>query len=345
MTDTRLRQLVRQFPENGIKLLLENPSNVRDLLGLAGTDLVDLIDLERIELIKTTFVQRDYRHVESDVVLVAPLWRRKGKQSRRRIVIYILIEHQSEPDRLMPLPSVDYVVQVYKHQVREWSKTHRAFARVRLDPVLPVVFYTGTRRWASVGRLVDLVQMGEQFESATPAMEPLFINLSALAAEKLEAEGGFFGWVLRLIQQRKSRPAEFQQLLNRVVQHLETMPAEARLRWLELLSYIMALVYPERDPSERPGLQDTIEVSVQTDEHRQEVFQMRRTIADELKEEGAIGALQRALMRQLRSRFGELPDDVVSTIRATHDPAQLDEWLDGFARAKTLDDVGIGVPA
>lgn len=45
------------------------------------------------------------------------------------------------------------------------------------------------------------------------------LNLPAIAAETLEAKGGFFGWVLRLIQQRKSRPREFQRLLNRVVQH------------------------------------------------------------------------------------------------------------------------------
>ena len=159
-------------------------------------------------------------------------------------------------------------------------------------------------------------------------MEPLFINLPVIAAEKLEEKGGFFGWVLRLIQQRKSRPREFQRLLNRVVQHLESMPEAERRRWLELLSYIMALVYHVREPSEWPSLQQAIEASVQTDEHRQEVFEMRRTIADELKEEGAKeGALkksQQTLIRLLKRRFGDVPDELSSTIRATSDPEQLD---------------------
>jgi len=73
------------------------------------------------------------------------------------------------------------------------SKTHRSLARIRLYPVLPVVFYTGTRRWDSVGRLVDLVVMGEAFASATPALDPLFINLPVIPAETLEDQGGFFG--------------------------------------------------------------------------------------------------------------------------------------------------------
>jgi hypothetical protein len=50
--------------------------------------------------------------VESDVVLLAPLRRRKGERTARVLMIYIPIEHQSEPDRLMPRPSVDYVVQI-----------------------------------------------------------------------------------------------------------------------------------------------------------------------------------------------------------------------------------------
>jgi len=65
------------------------------------------------------------------------------------------------------------------------------------------------------------------------------------------------------------------------------MATDERLRWLELLSYLLALVYHVRDPAERPGLQETIETSVAADEHRKELSNMGRTIADELKEEGA----------------------------------------------------------
>jgi hypothetical protein len=341
--------MVRQFRENAVKLLLENPKNLRDLLAVAEADVVQKIDFKRVRLVPTAFVERDYRHVESDLVVVAPLRRRKGERATSILLIYILVEHQSEPDPLMPLRTVDYVVQIFKYQVREWLKMHRSCARIRLHPVLPVVFYTGTRRWEAVGRLVDLVEMGDRFEAATPAMEPLFLNLSAVAPEQLESVGGFFGSVLRLVQQRESRPHEFQQLLHRVVQHLEAMPQAERLRWLELLSYIMALVYHVREPSEWPSLQRMIEDSVQTDEHRQEVFEMRRTIADELKEEGAReGAIrnsQQTLIRLLKRRFGRVPNEVASTIRATHDPDQLAEWLDRFATAETLDEIGIEAPA
>lgn len=344
MIPEKLRQIVRQFGENGLKLLLENPLNVVDLLRLGAADIVPMIETEQLRTVQTTFVQSDYRHVESDIVLVAPLRRAKTKRMLRRLLIYILIEHQSRPDRLMPLRSLDYTLQVFRYQVREWSKTHRSFSRIRFDPVLPVIFYTGTLRWDSPGRLVDLVDLGEQFQSMIPSFEPLFINLPEIPAETLESQGGYFGWVLRLVQQRSAEPGQFEALLEQVVQHLETMPDAERLRWLELLSYIMALVYHVRDPSEQPKLRKTIESSVRTDPHRQEIHEMGRSMADVLEEKGALKALQQTLLRLLKRRFGNVPAAVSATIRATDDPEQLDDWLDQVVTVATLDDMGIGTP-
>jgi hypothetical protein len=54
---------------------------------------------------------------------------------------------------------------------------------------------------------------------------------------------------------------------------------------------------------------------------------------------------QQTLIRQLKRRFGHVSDEVASTIRATNDPEQLVEWLDRFATAKALDEIGIGTPA
>src|SRR5438046_10321179 len=121
MLHRRLLQIIRQFHENGLKLLLEHPANVNELLSMAGAKGLDLIDWDRLTLDRTTYVQRDYRHIESDVVLQAP-FRGQGC-SRRRLLIYILIEHQSEPDRLIVLRVLDYVVQIYKAQARTQSRS------------------------------------------------------------------------------------------------------------------------------------------------------------------------------------------------------------------------------
>jgi hypothetical protein len=286
MPPSRIEDIVRRFKESGAKLLLENPANVRDLLHLTRPSVVEWIDFTRLTREATTFVKRDYRHIESDLVLRAPLRRPKGDRWRRAVTIYILIKHQTEPDRLITLRVLEYVVQIFAAQTRAWAREHGSLEHVQLQPVLPIVFYTGTRSWKVLDRLVDLIEMGELFEDVTPVLRPLFVNVREIEPEQLENEGGFFGWVLRLVQAQRARPESFQELHERVVQHLETMPAEERMRWLELLSYIHALVYHMRNPPERPALQEVIEASVRTDEHRQEIFAMHRTIADELISKG-----------------------------------------------------------
>ena len=145
MDRARLRDIIRNFPENGMKRLLEDPENVRDLLALTDPKVSTDIDLERSVSVKETFVKQSYRHVEADVVLHAPFvaGRAAGK---RNLWIYILIEHQSRPEAAMPLRLLEYVLEVYRFQEHGWKYRYGLHARLCLEPVLPVVFYTGTRR-------------------------------------------------------------------------------------------------------------------------------------------------------------------------------------------------------
>lgn len=112
-----------------------------------------------------------------------------------------------------------------------------------------------------------------------------------------------------------------------------------------MLSYLLALVYYEREDSERAELQDRIENSVNTDEERREFSAMGKTYAQVLMEKGAaegeVRALRRNLARLLEQHFAPVPTGVVTKINDTGDLAQLESWLDRFATAETLEDVGI----
>ena len=54
----------------------------------AWPGLISSIDFDQMRLIKRTFVKRDYRHIESDVVLTAPLRRPKSRHARRVTCIF-----------------------------------------------------------------------------------------------------------------------------------------------------------------------------------------------------------------------------------------------------------------
>jgi hypothetical protein len=354
----RFGELVRQFQENGVKLMFEHPANLRDVLRVLRVAWLDEIDFSRLVQVKTTFIRRDYRHLQTDLVFTAP-WAPAGGRARHNLLIYILLEHQSEPDRLMPLRLADSQVQILRYQVRQWLQVHSSPARMRLSPVLPVVVYTGLRRWPAVGTLADLIERGDEFREVTPIVErPLFFNLPELDAAKLERDGGLFGWVLRLFQERRSRAEEFEPLLARVVSHLDRMPSAEQQRLVELLSYIRAMLYHERSEGEQRRLQQVMEQSVQSERTRQEVIEMGRTMADVLIERGrkegerkgelkgerkaGLQIRQQTLLRLLRRRFGDVLPDVVSAVESTGDVDRLDNWLDRLVTVQTLDELGIG---
>jgi hypothetical protein len=192
---------------------------------------------------------------------------------------------------------------------------------------------------------VDVIEAGELFEGVIPVFKPHFLKLRETSPEMLTHEGGFFGQILWLVRERHAEPGAFRRTLEQVVSHLEEMPASERTRWIEFLSYILALVYHARSADEQPELRDVVDRSVQTDPHRKEFSKMGQTIAemyiDQGKQQGELAMARTTLLLLLRKRFKRLPRRMESRVRATTNLRELETWLANFANATTLTDVGI----
>jgi Putative transposase, YhgA-like len=361
MTSFSPREFARQFRENGLKLLFHDPGNVRDLLFLQDPDRAARIDFSRLRVDPTTYVTADYRHLCSDLVLRVP-YRTLLSGRRRVLTLYLLLEHQSEPDRLMMLRVLEYLVQIYRAQIRDREGRRPGRDEFVLQPVLPIVLYTGSRTWESLTSLASLVAGGtEEFADVIPVFHPLFLNLSALPSGELESSGGFLGWVLSLFRLRGASLSEYRVAVARVVDHLEAMAEQERERWLLFLSYLHSMIYHDRVRDEQDELSQVIASSVRNDARRREVEIMAQTIAEALEEQGMRRGLEKGreealeqarreglrksqdtLVRLLRLRFGRVPRAVVQMIRATQDVEWLDTWLDRVITAPTLADIGIG---
>jgi hypothetical protein len=191
-----------------------------------------------------------------------------------------------------------------------------------------------------------MIAQVEELAGMAPEFRPLFLNISETAGEELESRGGPFGLVLRLVQQRKLRRSVFEETLVRVVRSLEDrMADEDRERWLGLLSYIDALIYHERERPEHDELKARVLDAIQTDPHRQEVYEMGQSMAEYLKEQGAreeaVRSRQQTLLDQLRIKFKRVPENIVRRVELTDSVEQLTAWLNAIIKAKKLADVGI----
>jgi hypothetical protein len=139
-----------------------------------------------------SFIAPSFAQLESDVILRAPFQVRRGRDGS--IEIFILIEHQSEPDELMLFRVLHYVVLIYERQAAEWRQTHPNMRKFRFSPVLPIVFYSGRRSWDELKPMVELVHQGKLFEKRLPMLEPEFINLATTGARVLQKKE----WDVRL---------------------------------------------------------------------------------------------------------------------------------------------------
>jgi predicted transposase YdaD len=335
--------LVRQFASNSYRYLFRHPDNVADLLRWREPRLARRFTFADLTVLPDTFVTADFAALESDVLLRLPFRLRPGADGT--LELFLLIEHQSEPDDLMLFRVTRYVTLVYERQAADWLKAHSNLRGFQFQPVRPIVFYSGTRTWDRLKPMEELVRGGKLFAKRLPHLEPEFINLAATSRQELQGQVGTLGWVLWLIQQRRQKADVFRDVLRQTMQQVDRLHAGSHGRWEHLLWFAHALVYHAREGGERQRMAEFIRETVRTSE-RPEVQSMAKTIAEALieegKEQGALETRREDLIRMLRLKFKRVPAEVEAEISATQDLEQLQTWLDEFAIAKKLADIRFG---
>jgi hypothetical protein len=183
--------------------------------------------------------------------------------------------------------------------------------------------------------------------------EPFFLNLPTIGDDVLSSSGAF-GAVLHLIRDRKLARSRFQAMLKDVVTQLESLTSTERFRWLELLSYLHAMIYHERPSPAQSTLLEIVEKSVETDPERNEATNMTLTMAEVLRnegraegiekglEKGQLQTLQATLLRQLRLRFEGLLNEICDLVGRTKDIDKLQTWLDRFVTCQSIEELQIG---
>src|SRR5690242_4085343 len=100
-------EVIREFNDRGTLWLLEDPTNLRDLLRILEPALAERLDFSRAVRENRSFVPADLQKRETDLLFRVPF----SGQSRAgaEVWVYLLLEHQSRRDRLMPLRLYQYL--------------------------------------------------------------------------------------------------------------------------------------------------------------------------------------------------------------------------------------------
>ncbi|MFV8751503.1 Rpn family recombination-promoting nuclease/putative transposase [Nannocystaceae bacterium ST9] len=243
--------------------------------------------------------------------------------TRGKAFLYLLIEHQSSNDPLMPLRMLGYMVRI-------WSDQHKREPGP-LAPILPVLISHAPGGWTAARRLDELFEPDPDFARFIPSFELAIQDLAHLRDDEIAAWSISACHRLALWMLRDSRSGR--RLLDILPGWREQLDEAAHTaKGLEMLGVLFRYMM-------------VVDEMLSLTEFRAKINQLApaaneavMTLVDKLHAEGELRGRADLLKRQLALKFGELRErERARLARATL--AELDRWAERILVASTLDEL------
>ena len=294
------------------------------------------LDLDRLESVRASFVDDEMAHRHADLLFCAPIlggW--------ERAYIYVLLEHQSEPDPLMVWRVFGYVQRIWAAILRDEPD------RKTLPPIVPLIVHHGPAGWTAPKRLHDIVEGVAEIPELAPLVpdfEILVDDLGAIADETLRERAlppfpKVALWVLRDGRNIKALFSRLHAAWHRELSRLRRADGGDKdtkviLRYIlrvagdtpfEVIREHIAKAAPELEEDMATAEEELIQKGIEQGVERG-------------VEKGRVEALREMLFRLLRARFGELEPGVERRLGAAS-PDDLDRWIERVVTAERPGDI------
>ncbi len=189
------------------KAVFGKPENTAEFLRkFLPTEVSAVLDLNSLKLVKDSLVGKELKSYYSDLLFTV--------KSRKNIgYVYILFEHKSYKDRMLPLQLLRYIIRLYDRHLRTRKDTKH------LPFVVPVVFYHG-KLASEYLRLKDLFLGDEVLLRYVPDFEYDFVNITQEDDARLRGEGEIHAAMLLMKHifdpDFPARVPEIMELLSRI---------------------------------------------------------------------------------------------------------------------------------
>jgi Putative transposase, YhgA-like len=329
----------RDLADRIIRQTLPYPEHLRAFLQQVVPDLAAGFDCDRARPLDRELWVKDWRRREADPPFEIPY--RTGVEEILALV-YVLIEHQSKTDPLMPLRMLFYAVAYWEMQWRKWEELKPPKPPLRLHPVLPIVLYTGAAPWGSNRTLADLLGEPTAFHAFAPTWQPLFWNLSDRTPQSLLDSGAQWLQMLAVLRATGVESAEFEAVYAEMIRQVQPESEQDIPRWEALVRAVITWGQWRRPAAEREALMVAAAANQTNPFLQKRVEAMSQTIAESLIEEGVVKgqalANRETLRFQLTERFGPLPDTLLERI-GTANPDRLNAALRQIFQLKNLEEL------
>lgn len=325
---------LHDFPDRAHRLLLENPDNLRELVGAAAPELAGGFVFSQARKLDRALPMPDWGRRESDVLFSVP-WRESAGAPALEALVCLLLEQQSQEDQAMPLRTLLYAVLFWEREWKAWEDRHERGAPLRLTPVLPIIFHTGREPWDAPRGFADLFDVPAALRSEVLPWRPRFWDLPTQPLESLRRAEGEWLRAMALVRAEREDRADFRAVVEETYRRLEPLRRTDPMRWHDLMWFVLSWSVRRRPVSEHADLIALAAASYEDAIVRREVEKMTQAVEktwdEEMLErgmiEGALRTLRGVLRTLLTQRFGALPDALVRRIEQTTDVDRLNACI------------------
>ncbi len=322
------------------KQTFSDPSNAAgELRSILPAAIVAAIDWSTLRLCPGSTVDDELAELHSDLIYQALIGGRPG-------YVYLLLEHRSWQAPMTAFHLLRYMVRIWERHLQE-ADTSGSKRRAKLPPIVPIVIAHGKRRWrvdTSFAALVDFQGLDPATVGALRALVPDFRfvldDLRALSEGDLHQRTVSAAGKLTLLclQQLGRSKAPLDDVLRWISIFRDIAGSDpgaptlaAVLRYIMLVTNIAA-----RDLAEvmRSAVSpQTADIVMSTGQRL--IQQGRREGRAEGKAEGHIQGQRAVLIRQLTTRFGQLPQATADRI-ANASSVEVELWVERVLSAPSL---------
>lgn len=159
--------------------VLGEPANAASQLrAVLPAALVGRLDLDRLARVSGSFVDATLRWRHSDLLFTVPM-------QDRDALVYVLVEHQSSEDPLMPFRMLRYVLRIWDRYLADHPDV------TRLPVVIPLVVHHNRRPWTGSTQVLDLLDLDpaltDGLQEYLPRFRFVLDDLTAVDEQALRA--------------------------------------------------------------------------------------------------------------------------------------------------------------
>ncbi len=302
------KQVARNFFEEHL------PANIKKQL-----------DLETLELQPGTFVDKALQQSESDM-----LFKVKFRDKYDWAFLYILAEHQSSVDALMPFRLWQYIIAI-------WNEFLKKNKKGKLPLVIPLVFYNGQKRYdgpRDIRELIDApLDLIEHF-----LFKPFYlIDTHDIVDEDLRHQhwSGLMEFAMK-----HAFAKEAMHLVQYLILLMKDIIADPGSN--DYLVSVLKYIVDQVETADPEKFRETIAIGLSEPKEGK----IMATLGNYLREQGAKEGRREGrqegqahfLMNMLKAKFNDLSDAYLEKISRA-DTDTLNKWGVNFVHAKTLDEV------